>query len=115
MKFTQFTTNGWVDDTCKYVIVANPDTHKFQVRFYKDGFSTTNLLLGKNNESVIIGEDFDSDSDATAAADNHYKNSMKVEAFKEYMDDKSKDQDAKLVKQTLIDIAHLILERFETK
>ena len=104
MEFKQFTSNGWIDESKHFVIVANFDTKKFQVRYYENEFELNSLLLGKASAYKDLGE-YDNDTDAVNAAKNYFKDSTSdsfVNKLKEYAPGLSDELYQKIIK--IIDI-----------
>lgn len=107
MKFISFTTNGWMDESGKYVIIANPDTKTFEVRYYNNGFNVSNLLLNIEQPYIIIGSDIKNDDEAVMIAENHMN---PIQTTKVNGDAKSV---MSKTEKLLCDIAHLILDTLE--
>lgn len=107
MTFTAFTTNGWIDSTHKYVIVANPDVKTFETRYYENGYSLSDALLNKEQRYIVIGKDLTDDNDAIKAAESHMNPIQEI---------KSGDSQSKAMtkmEKLMCDIAHMILDALE--
>lgn len=84
MQFKQFTTNGWLDDSGHYVIVANYDRKSFAVRHYKKEFSISDLLLNTENPYEDLGI-AKTDVEAISIAENHCSGKETTKQFIDYL------------------------------